>query len=172
MQAQQRRFLNVIGLSTKRALHVHKIKPMKDFLNEQRVNKESSKTWTIPSRSASIATNITTTSSCRVPTPHITKTRSCRRASASFAMGTSINTRTQDESKRPRQHIKSRSKQNSKKQDRKPNSSPHQQQQPPSSKPHHQPSARSVYSKPKISTAWKYTTAKCINKPKSLVSFP
>jgi hypothetical protein len=44
MQAQQRRFLNVIGLSTKRALHVHKIKPMKDFLNEQRVNKESSKT--------------------------------------------------------------------------------------------------------------------------------
>jgi hypothetical protein len=38
MQAQQRRFLNVIGLSTERALHVHNIKPMEDFLNEQCVN--------------------------------------------------------------------------------------------------------------------------------------
>ena len=118
--------------------------------------KESSKTRTTPSRPASIATNTTTTSSCRAQTPHNTKTRSCRRASASFAMGMSINTRTQDESKRPRQHIKSRSKRNSAKQDRKPNSSLHQQQQqqqqqPPLSKPHHQPSARSVYSKPKIS---------------------
>jgi hypothetical protein len=49
-------------------------------------------------------------------------------------------------------------------QDRKSNSSPHQQQQqPPLSKPQHQPSAHSVYSKPKISTALKYTAAKFIN---------
>ena len=117
--------------------------------------KEFSRIPTTRSRPASIATNITTTSSCRVPTPHNTKTRSCKRASASFAMGMSINTSTQDESKRPRQHIKSRSKLKSAKQDRKPNSSLHQQQQqqqqPPLSKPHHQPSARSVYSKPNIS---------------------
>ena len=114
--------------------------------------KEFSRIPTTRSRSASIATNITTISSCHVPTPHNTKTRSCRRASASFAMGMSINTRTQDESKRPRQHITSRSKRNSAKQDRKPNSSFHQQQQqPPLFKPHHQPSARSVYSKTKIS---------------------
>jgi hypothetical protein len=38
MQAQQRRFLNVIGISTRRALPVHNIKPMEDFLNEQCVN--------------------------------------------------------------------------------------------------------------------------------------
>jgi hypothetical protein len=38
MQAQQRRFLNVIGISTERALHVHNIKPVEDFLNEQCVN--------------------------------------------------------------------------------------------------------------------------------------
>ncbi len=38
MQAQQRRFLNVIGISTERALRVHNIKPMDDFLNEQCVN--------------------------------------------------------------------------------------------------------------------------------------
>jgi hypothetical protein len=38
MQAQQRRFLNVIGLSTERALHVHNIKPIEDLLNEQCVN--------------------------------------------------------------------------------------------------------------------------------------
>jgi hypothetical protein len=37
MQSQQRRFLNVIGISTLRALHVHNIKPMEDFLNEQGV---------------------------------------------------------------------------------------------------------------------------------------
>jgi hypothetical protein len=38
MQAQQRRFLNFIEISTERALRVHKIKPMDDFLNEQCVN--------------------------------------------------------------------------------------------------------------------------------------
>jgi hypothetical protein len=38
MQAQQRRFLNVIGISTERALRVHNLKPMEDFLNEQCVN--------------------------------------------------------------------------------------------------------------------------------------
>ena len=38
MQAQQLRFLNVIGISTDRALRVHNIKPMEDFLNEQCVN--------------------------------------------------------------------------------------------------------------------------------------
>ncbi len=106
MQAQQRRFLSVIGISTERDLLVHNIKPMEVFLNKQYVNK----TRTIPSRPASIATNTTKTSLCRIPTPHNTKTWSCRRASASFAMGMSINTRTQDESKRPRQHITSRSK--------------------------------------------------------------
>ncbi len=94
MQTQQRHFLNVIGMSTERAFRVHNIKPKESFL----------------STPASIAKNITTTSWCRVPTPHSTKTRSCRRATASFAMGTSINARTQDESKRPWQHIKSRSK--------------------------------------------------------------
>jgi hypothetical protein len=38
IQTQQRRFLNVIGISTERALCVHNIKPMEDFLNEQCVN--------------------------------------------------------------------------------------------------------------------------------------
>jgi hypothetical protein len=38
IQAQQLRFLNVIGISTDRALRVHNIKPMEDFLNEQCVN--------------------------------------------------------------------------------------------------------------------------------------
>ncbi len=38
MQAQQSRFLNVIGISWERALRVHNIKPMEDFLNEQCVN--------------------------------------------------------------------------------------------------------------------------------------
>jgi hypothetical protein len=38
MQAQQRRFPNVIGISTERALRVHNIKPMEDFLNGQCVN--------------------------------------------------------------------------------------------------------------------------------------
>jgi hypothetical protein len=31
MQAEQRCFLDVIGISTERALHVHNIKPMEDF---------------------------------------------------------------------------------------------------------------------------------------------
>jgi hypothetical protein len=38
MQAQQRRFLNVIEISIERALRVHNIKPMEDLLNEQCVN--------------------------------------------------------------------------------------------------------------------------------------
>jgi hypothetical protein len=38
MQAQQRRFLNVIGKSTERALCVQNIKSMEVFLNEQCVN--------------------------------------------------------------------------------------------------------------------------------------
>jgi hypothetical protein len=38
MQTKQRRFLNVIGICTERALRVHNIKPMEDFLNEQCVN--------------------------------------------------------------------------------------------------------------------------------------
>jgi hypothetical protein len=36
MQAQQG--LKVIGISTERALRLHNIKPMEDFLNEQYVN--------------------------------------------------------------------------------------------------------------------------------------
>ncbi len=38
MQAQQRRFLNVMGIYAERALRLHNIKPMEDFLNEQCVN--------------------------------------------------------------------------------------------------------------------------------------
>jgi hypothetical protein len=38
MQAQQRRFLNIIGISKDRALHMHNMKPVEDFLNEQCVN--------------------------------------------------------------------------------------------------------------------------------------
>jgi hypothetical protein len=41
MQAQQRRFLGFIGISTERALRVHNIKPMEDFLNEQSSNESS-----------------------------------------------------------------------------------------------------------------------------------
>ncbi len=110
--------------------------------NEVTLPQESSKTRTTPSRLASIATN-TTTSSYRAPIPQNTKTQSCRRVSASFAMGSSINTQTQDESKRPHQHITSRSKQNFTK------SSIHQQQQQvASSKVLHRHSARIVISKP------------------------
>ncbi len=57
------------------------------------------------------------------------------------------NTRTQDESKRPQQHITSRSKRNSTKKDRKPNNTLYQQQrQPPLSKLHHLHSALCIQS--------------------------
>jgi hypothetical protein len=98
MQAQQRRFLNVIGLSTER-VHVHNIKPMADFLNEQCANivQRILKGPNHPITTSIHRNKYNNTSSCRALTSHSTKTRSCRRASASFAMGTSINTRTQDD---------------------------------------------------------------------------
>ncbi len=111
MQAQQRRFLDIIRISPKRALHVHNIEPMEDFLNEQCIN--------IVQRILEDPHRPITTSIQRdkynnhiiVTRINSSKTRCCRRASESFAMGSSTNTRNQDESKLPRRHTTLKSQQ-------------------------------------------------------------
>jgi hypothetical protein len=95
MQTQQRRFLKVIEISTERALHVHNIKPMEDFLNEQCVNivqrilKDPNHPITTSIRRNNYNNNII------VPRTNITQYQNS-------VMGTLTNTHTQDEPKRPR----------------------------------------------------------------------
>jgi hypothetical protein len=172
MQAQQRRFLNVIGISTERALHVNNIKPVEDFLNEQCVNivqrilKDPHHPITISIHRNKYNNNII------MPRTNTTQYQnSVLQKSLNIIRDGYVNKYTnprQIETTTAAYQVEIRAKK-----ERKPNSTLYQQQQqPPLSKPQHQPSARSVYSKPKISTALKYTTAKCVNKPKSLVSFP
>jgi hypothetical protein len=164
MQTQQRGFLNFIGISTDRALRVHNIKPMEDFLNEkcvnrQRILKDPNHPLTISIDRNKYCNNIIVSRTNTTQYQNSVLQKSLRISRDGYVMFSNtfktVKTRIKDESKRPRQHIKSkRSEQNSTKKGRKPNSTLYsQQRQPPLFKPHHQPSASIVYSKPKISMA-------------------